>query len=70
MPGYDERLKGKRGRHKRFEGESKVISFRIDKNVYEKKKDEIREKINGVIEGEVKNNSIKNDKTINKLKKK
>ena len=58
----DEILKPKRGIRKRFKGESKVISFRIDKKVYQKKKDEIREKINGVIEGEVKNNRNKNDK--------
>ena len=44
-----------KGRPKNFEGESKVISFRVDKEIYEKKKDEIREKINNVIEIEVKN---------------
>ena len=62
MKENDEILKARRGRRKRFEGESKVISFRIDKNVYQKKKDEIREKINGVIEGVVKNNRNQKDK--------
>lgn len=31
--------KGSKGRPKKFEGESKVISFRVDKEIYEKKKD-------------------------------
>ena len=53
--------KGKRGRSKKFESESKVVSFRIQKDVYEGNKDEIREKINGVIENEVDTINRKSD---------
>lgn len=53
--GKRNKKKRSKGRPKKFEGESKVISFRVDKEIYEKKKDEIREKINNVIEIEVKN---------------
>ncbi len=49
----EKKSKGKRGRSKKFESESKVVSFRIQKDAYEGNKDEIREKINGVIENEV-----------------
>lgn len=42
--------KKKRGRKKKFDGESKVISFRIDKNVYAKKKDKIRQRVNKILE--------------------
>ena len=53
--GKRNKKKRSKGRPKKFEGESKVISFRVDKEIYEKKKDVIREKINHVIEKEVKN---------------
>ncbi|MFX1365116.1 MAG: hypothetical protein ACFFCE_17810 [Promethearchaeota archaeon] len=46
----------KRGHRKKKFGdeESKVISFRIAKTVYENNKDEIRDKITKIIETEVK----------------
>jgi len=53
--GKRNKKKRSKGRPKKFEGESKVISFRVDKEIYEKKKDVIRERINHVIEREVKN---------------
>lgn len=67
--GKRNKKKRSKGRPKKFEGESKVISFRIDKDVYEERKDTIRGKINGVIEEEVKKAVIKaNDKDHNNQK--
>ncbi len=55
----------KRGHRKKKFGdqESKVISFRIGKDTYDKNKKTIREKINTVIESEeIKKNLIKKNK--------
>ena len=49
MEEEEKKTKKSRGRSKKFESESKVVSFRIQKDVYEGNKDEIREKINDII---------------------
>lgn len=51
----DNKIKKRGHRKKKFgDAKSKVISFRIDENVYEDNKEEIREKVNHLIETEVK----------------
>ena len=52
----------KRGNRKKKFGdeESKVISFRIGKDTYDKNKEEIREKINNVIKSEATNKKTNN----------
>ena len=55
-----------RGHRKRKFGdeESKVISFRIAKTVYENNKDEIRDKITKIIETEVNRKKAKKFKSL------
>ena len=65
MPDIKKSKKAKeRGHRKKKFGddESKVISFRIAKTVYENNKEEIRNKITKVIETEVKRKKAKNSK--------
>lgn len=65
-----EQKKGKelkaRGHRKRKFGdeESKVISFRIAKNIYEDNKDEIRDKVTKIIETEVNKKKAKRFKNL------
>lgn len=56
-------LKERGHRKKKFgDEESKVISFRIAKTIYENNKEEIRNKITKVIETEVNRKKAKNSK--------
>jgi len=57
------KVKERGHRKKKFgDEESKVISFRIAKTVYENNKEEIRNKITKVIETEVNRKKAKNSK--------
>ncbi len=58
-----EKTKARGHRKKKFgDEESKVISFRIAKSVYENNKEEIRDKISKIIETEVNRKKQKNSK--------
>jgi len=52
MSEEQKKIKKKGGRPQKFDGKSKVISFRIDKNMYGKYNNKIRKEIDGVIEEE------------------
>ena len=57
------KLKERGHRKKKFgDEESKVITFRIAKTVYDNNKEEIRDKITKVIETEVEKKKAKNSK--------
>ena len=57
----ESKSKIKRGHRKKKFGDekSKVISFRIAENVYNDNKEEIREKVNNLIESEVKKKKLR-----------
>ncbi len=59
----NEKVKERGHRKKKFgDEESKVITFRIAKTVYDNNKEEIRDKITKVIETEVEKKKAKNSK--------
>ena len=59
----DKKVKERGHRKKKFgDEESKVITFRIAKTVYDNNKEEIRDKITKVIETEVEKKKAKNSK--------